>query len=106
MSFTCAKCGVALDLTQGPVILGEDEGVKRSRWIQQAGQHMAIMHPEVVQETILYTGLIGGAVLMRHINTDDPGMLRAAISTRTQLAEMLVETAAAAYHALDTSEVQ
>lgn len=106
MSFTCAKCGVPLDLQQGPVILGEDESHKLSRWIQQAGNHMGVMHPEVVQETMMYTGLIGGAVLMRYIKTDNPQMLKCARETRNQIADMIAETAVLAFDPFQKSELQ
>lgn len=72
MSFTCAKCGVALDLEPGAVpLLGEPEEAKRARWIYQAGKHMAAMHPEVIAEVTNLQGQVGFVVLLSHVKTDD-----------------------------------
>lgn len=77
MSFTCSICGVALDLVPGSVtLLGEDEQQKRTRWIQQAGQHFSAIHQEVMGSAIIAQGAIGLLIILSAVRTDDETILQ------------------------------
>lgn len=86
MSFTCSICGVALDLTPGSFpLLGEDEGQKRYRWIQQAGQHMAAVHTDIMTGALLLQGQIGFLRLMSAVQTDDKPIVQKFNSDRAAI---------------------
>jgi len=72
VTLTCSHCGVTLSQPLGEIpVLGEDQEQKRTRSVESAAQHMALRHPEIMQQVVALSAQMGFAVLMANVKTDD-----------------------------------
>jgi hypothetical protein len=88
MSLTCAHCSARLDISPEIPLIGETPEMEQARWLDGAGRHMAVSHPQVMEEVVQASASIGYLILMSHTRTDDQALMNRTEGTRQMMRDL------------------
>jgi hypothetical protein len=70
LTFACHLCGASLENENGIPIIGANLEDRHARLIDGAGRHMAVLHPEIIQQINYGSAALGYLILIANIRTD------------------------------------